>query len=149
MYQIYISIMNLFSGAQLYYTWDENTENLKTQKSKDHNQGHLSLSMTKRGKPKLKRKMSVTQLIKIRVKFKRNLENFCLFQITLLTTMITRDSFPVFLYWYFTDQDYLCHTQFCFKLNMSSTSLFLYSFLLMYNTFYKIAVHLIWRLSIV
>ena len=104
--------MNLLSGAQLYYTWDENTENLKTQKSKDHNQGHLSLSMTKRGKPKLKRKMGVTQLIKIRVKFKRNLLHFCLFQITLRITMITRDSFPVFLYWYFTDQDYLCHKQF-------------------------------------
>jgi hypothetical protein len=39
--------------------------------------------------------MGVALLIKRRVKFIRNLEHFCLFQNTLLTTMIARVSFPV------------------------------------------------------
>jgi len=49
--------MNLFIGAQFQYTWKENTERLKTQKSTHHNQGQLSLSMTKGGQPKLKMKI--------------------------------------------------------------------------------------------
>ena len=32
-YQIYISMMNLLSGAQLHYTWEEDTESLKNQTS--------------------------------------------------------------------------------------------------------------------